>query len=90
MLPLATDTGDLLVGITAALAELQPDELGLFQVIFQPVQHPWAESMVHARYGQRRQTVLRQPTGISHCQPAENFAAVVWGSGTSGRARRYV
>ncbi len=48
MLPLATDSGDLLVGITAALAELQPDELGLFQVIFQPVLHPWAESVVEA------------------------------------------
>ena len=48
ILPLSTDSGDLLVGITAALAELQPDELGLFQVIFQPVEHPWTESMVNA------------------------------------------
>lgn len=48
MLPLATDSGDLLVGLTAALAELQPDELGLFQVIFQPVRHPWGESTINA------------------------------------------
>ena len=48
MLPLASDASDLLVGITAALAELQPDELGLLQVIFEPVSHPWAESMVKA------------------------------------------
>jgi len=48
MLPLASDSGDLLVGLTAALAELQPDELGLFQVIFQLVQHPWAESILNA------------------------------------------
>jgi len=27
---------------------LQPDELGLFQVIFQPVQYPWAESILNA------------------------------------------
>ena len=48
MLPLASDSGDMLVGVTAALAELQPDELGLFQVIFQPVRHPWAESILNA------------------------------------------
>ncbi|MEI9966928.1 MAG: type IV secretion system DNA-binding domain-containing protein [Candidatus Moraniibacteriota bacterium] len=48
ILSLATDSGDLLVGLTAALAELQADELGLLQVIFQPVQHPWAESMLRS------------------------------------------
>jgi hypothetical protein len=48
MLPLATVPGDVLVGIAAALVELKPDELGLFQVIFQRVRHPWAESMMEA------------------------------------------
>ena len=48
MLPLADSPGDLLIGITAALAELQVDELGLFQVTFQPVQHPWAQSIPQA------------------------------------------
>lgn len=48
MLPLSTDSGDLLVGISAALAELQADELGLFQVIFEPASQPWTESMLNA------------------------------------------
>jgi len=48
MVPLATDSGDLLVGITAALAELAPNELGLFQVIFEPACHPWAENMLNS------------------------------------------
>ena len=45
MLPLATGKLDPFVGIVAALSELQPGELGLFQVLWQPVQHPWAESI---------------------------------------------
>ena len=48
MLPLATGKLDPFVGIVAALAELQPGELALFQVLFQPVQHPWAESIVNS------------------------------------------
>ena len=48
MLPLATGKLDPFVGIVGALAELEPNELGLFQVIFQPVQHPWAESIVNS------------------------------------------
>ena len=46
MLPLACGKLDPFIGIVAALAELQPGELGLFQVIFQPVQHRWAESIL--------------------------------------------
>ena len=48
MLPLAIGKLDPFVGIVGALAELQPGELGLFQVLFQPVQHPWAESIVNS------------------------------------------
>ena len=48
MRPLATGKLDPFVGIVGALAELQPGELGLFQVLFQPVQHPWAESIVNS------------------------------------------
>lgn len=48
MLPLATSKLDPFVGIVGSLAELQPGELGLFQVIFQPVHHPWAESIVNS------------------------------------------
>jgi Type IV secretion-system coupling protein DNA-binding domain len=46
MLPLATGKLDPFVGIVGALSELQPGELGLFQVIFQPVSHPWPESII--------------------------------------------
>ena len=47
-LPLATHTPDLFVGLTAALGSLQPGELGLFQVLFQPVNHPWADSLLRS------------------------------------------
>ena len=46
MLPLASGRLDPFIGIVGALSELQPGELGLFQVLFQPVQHPWAENIV--------------------------------------------
>jgi len=45
MLPLASGKLDPFIGIIGALSELQSDELGLFQVLFQPVQNPWAESI---------------------------------------------
>lgn len=48
MLSLALDSGDLLVGIVAALAELQEREFGLLQVIFQPVQSPWGDSILRS------------------------------------------
>lgn len=48
MFPLASGKLDPFVGIVGALAELQSDELGLFQVLWQPVQHPWAESIVRS------------------------------------------
>ena len=46
MLPLAQSKLDPFVGIVGALSELEPGEIGLFQVLFQPVQNPWAESIV--------------------------------------------
>jgi len=48
MLPLASGRLDPFIGIIGALAELQPGELGLFQVLFQPVQNPWAEAIVNS------------------------------------------
>ena len=47
-LPLATGKIDPFVGIVASLADMQPGELALFQVLFQPVQNPWAESITDA------------------------------------------
>jgi hypothetical protein len=46
MLPLESGKIDPFIGVIGALAELQPGELGLFQVLWQPVQNPWAESIV--------------------------------------------
>jgi hypothetical protein len=46
MFPLASGRLDPFIGIIGALSELEPGELGLFQVLWQPVQHPWAESIV--------------------------------------------
>ena len=48
MLPLTTGKIDPFVGLVGALAELQPDELALFQILWQPVQNPWAESLINA------------------------------------------
>ena len=48
MLPLASGKLDPFIGIVGAMAELRPDELGLFQVLFQPVQNPWADSIVNS------------------------------------------
>lgn len=48
MLPLATGKLDPFVGIVGALAKLQENELALFQVLWQPVQNPWAESIVRS------------------------------------------
>jgi hypothetical protein len=43
--PLASGKLDPFVGIIGALSELQPGELGLFQVLFEPVRNDWAESI---------------------------------------------
>ena len=46
MWPLATGKIDPFIGLVGVLAELQPGELAMFQVLWQPVQNPWAESLV--------------------------------------------
>ena len=48
MLPLANGGLDPFIGIVGALTELQSGELGLFQVLFQPTQEDWAESIVNS------------------------------------------
>jgi len=48
MLPLASGKIDPFIGIIGALAELQQGELGLFQVLWQPVENPWPESIVRS------------------------------------------
>ena len=92
LLPLATGKIDPFVGIVAALAELHPGELGLFQVLWQPVQNPWAETIVKAVIGaDGRPLFVNAPELVS---AAENkvakplFAVVVrFMARTSSRAR---
>lgn len=48
MLPLAIGRLDALIGLAGALAELQSNEVGLFQVLFQSARAPWGESMLRA------------------------------------------
>src|SRR5205823_9523200 len=44
MLPLNTNF-DPFVGLIGAVSDLQPDEVALFQVIFEAVRHNWPESV---------------------------------------------
>ena len=48
LLPLATIQHDLCVPLIGALSELEEGELGLFQVLFERVKKPWAESLLDA------------------------------------------
>jgi hypothetical protein len=46
LLPLETGKTELLPGLLSALSALEAGEMGLFQVIFEPVVEPWGEGMV--------------------------------------------
>jgi hypothetical protein len=48
MFQLATGKLDPYVGVFGALSKLESSDLGLFQVLFQPVQKKWADSIVHS------------------------------------------
>jgi len=48
MLPLASGKIDPFIGIVGALSALQRGELGLFQVLFQPISESWPESIVRS------------------------------------------
>ena len=48
MLPLAGSKADPFVGMIGALAELRADEAAVFQVLFRPVKHAWAESALRS------------------------------------------
>src|ERR1039458_10196562 len=48
MFTLASGKLDPFIGIVGALSELQAGDLGLFQVLFQPVEERWAESILRS------------------------------------------
>jgi len=39
---------DPLIGVVGALSDLEEDELGILQILFQAVRYPWAESILRA------------------------------------------
>ncbi len=51
MLPLRTFKGfdiDPLIGVTSALSDLEEGEIAVLQILFQPVRHAWAESIMNS------------------------------------------
>ncbi len=48
MFTLASGKLDPFVGMVGALSELSPGDLGLFQILFQPAQEPWAENILRS------------------------------------------
>lgn len=48
MLPLATGIPDPLVALSGTLHSLAEDEVGVYQILFQPVRHRWEDSIVRA------------------------------------------
>jgi hypothetical protein len=43
--PINCGRGDLLSGIVGAMSDFDPGEVGLLQVLFEPVRHPWARGI---------------------------------------------
>ncbi|MFO1486418.1 MAG: type IV secretion system DNA-binding domain-containing protein [Verrucomicrobiaceae bacterium] len=54
LLSLETEKAGLLTGLISAMSSFEEDEMGLFQVIFEPVIEPWHEGMID---------VVSQPDG---------------------------
>jgi hypothetical protein len=81
MLPLASGKIDPFIGIVGALSALQPGELGLFQVLFQPVSEAWPESIVRSvTHSDGRPFFLNKPelAGAAEKKVARPlFAAIV-------------
>lgn len=68
MFLLGSRKSDPFIGIIGALSELSPGELGLFQVLWQPVRESWRESIVSAVVDVSgddswRESILRAVTG---------------------------
>lgn len=55
LFPLATPPMDPFVGLVGALADLPEEQFGVYQVLFQPVRHPWADSCVSALLDEQSQ-----------------------------------
>ncbi len=81
MLPLNLGKLDPFVGIIGALAQLRENDLGLFQVLFQPVSHPWKESIQSSvSHSDGKPFFVNEPelTGAAEIKIAKRlYAAVV-------------
>lgn len=81
MIPLGTVRHDVHVGLTAPLAELDSNELGAFQVLFQPVRNPWNESALQAVSNpEGKPAFVNAPDLLKHAERKVSqrlFAAVV-------------
>lgn len=80
MLPLAGGKLDPFIGLIGAMSELQPGEMGLFQVLWQPVQNPWAENIVAAvSHADGKPLFVNAPelTGAAERKAASPLYAVV-------------
>lgn len=92
MIPLAGRRGDPLSALAGALSEVGPDELGLFQVIFQPTQHPWDESVLRSvSHADGKAFFVNVPELVGHAREKVSkplYAAVVRIAAQSGDASR--
>jgi hypothetical protein len=81
MLPLTTGKLDPFIGIFGALSELYPGELGIFQVLWQPVHNHWAESIINSvTHSDGKPFFVNQPELTSAAEDkiaSPLFAAVV-------------
>lgn len=71
---------DPLIAVTGALEGVRADEIGLLQILFQPVRHPWAESALRAvTDGQGKPFFLDAPEmiGLAKEKVARPLFAVV-------------
>lgn len=64
MLPLGNPRCDLLATVVAAMDVLEKGELALFQILFEPVQAPWAESMARAVTGSEGKPFFNNRTDL--------------------------
>jgi len=71
--PLQSGRLDPFIGLIGALAELQSGELGLFQVLWQPVQNRWAESLLASVIGADGKPIFVNAPELASA--AENKAA---------------
>jgi len=94
MIPLASMKADLFTGLIASLADAKSGELALFQVVFQPTNHPWAESILWSVSDNNGKSFfVNRPKLVSQAEKKVSlplFAAVVRLAAKSGSFERTI